>query len=152
MDEAIKLLRERSILCAHLPDLFNALIEVVKKNSPDVQEPVRKIEAVMRDLSDNERRTQDFLKRVKTPSFAKFLAAQDNGTQRDVAEKLLQTAADAQRRLKAQSAELALLLQRGKDYVEFNLNILARISASDTYGAEAKTGSQRTQRLFDANV
>ncbi len=152
MDEAIKLLRERSVLCAHLPELLNALIEVVKKNSPDVQEPVRKIEAVMRDLSDNERRTQDFLKRVKTPSFAKFLAAQDNGTQRDVAEKLLQTAADAQRRLKAQSAELALLLQRGKNYVEFNLNILARISASDTYGAEAKTGSQRTQRLFDANV
>ena len=152
MDEAIKLLRERSILCAHLPELLNALIEVVKKNSPDVQEPVRKIEAVMRDLSNNERRTQDFLKRVKAPSFAKFLAAQDNGTQRDVAEKLLQTAADAQRRLKAQSAELALLLQRGKDYVEFNLNILARISASDTYGAEAKTGSQRTQRLFDANV
>lgn len=152
MDEAIKLLRERSILCAHLPELVNALIEVVKKNSPDVQEPVRKIEAVMRDLSKNERQTQDFLKRVKAPSLAKFLAAQDDGIQRDVAEKLLQTAADAQRRLKAQSAELALLLQRGKDYVEFNLNILARISASDTYGAEAKTGSQRTQRLFDANV
>lgn len=152
MDEAIKLLRERSILCAHLPELVNALIEVVKKNSPDVQEPVRKIEAVMRDLSKNEQRTQDFLKRVKAPSFAKFLAAQDNGVQRDVAEKLLQTAADAQRRLKAQSAELALLLQRGKDYVEFNLNILARISASETYGAEAKTGSQRTQRMFDANV
>ena len=152
MDEAIKLLRERSILCAHLPELVNTLIEIVKKNSPDVQEPVRKIEAVMRDLSKNERQAQDFLKRVKAPSFAKFLAAQDNGVQRDVAEKLLQTAVDAQRRLKSQSAELALLLQRGKDYVEFNLNILARISASDTYGAEAKTGSQRTQRLFDANV
>lgn len=152
MDEAIKLLRERSILCAHLPELVNALIEVVKKNSPDVQEPVRKIEAVMRDLSKNERQAQDFLKRVKAPSFAKFIAAQDNGIQRDVAEKLLQTTADAQRRLKAQSAELALLLQRGKDYVEFNLNILARISASDTYGAEAKTGSQRTRRMFDANV
>lgn len=152
MDEAIKLLRERSILCAQLPELVNALIEVVKKNSPDVQEPVRKIEAVMLDLSKNERQTQDFLKRVKAPSLAKFLAAQDNGVQRDVAEKLLQTAADAQRRLKAQSAELALLLQRGKNYVEFNLNILARISASDTYGAEAKTGSQRTRRMFDANV
>jgi len=152
MDETIKLLRERSILCAHLPELVNELIEVIKKNSPDVQEPVRKIEAVMRDLSKNEQRTQEFLKRVKAPSFAKFLAAQDKGIQRDVAEKLLQTTADAQRRLKAQSAELALLLQRGKDYVEFNLNILAHISASDTYGAEAKTGSRRTQRIFDTNV
>ena len=152
MDETIKLLRERSILCAHLPELVEGLIGVVKNNSPDVQEPIRKIEAVLRDLAKNEQRTQDFLKRVKASSFAEFLAAQDKGVERDVAEKLLQKAADAQRRLKAQAAELGLLLQRGKDYVDFNLNILARISASDTYGAEAKTVSQRTRRMFDANV
>lgn len=152
MDETIKILRERSILCAHLPELVEELINVVKNNSPAVQEPVSKIETLMRDLSKNEQKAQDFLKRVKVSSFAEFLAAQDKNIQRDVAEKLLKKAADAQLRLKAQSAELALLLQRGKDYVEFNLNILARISASDTYGAEAKTDSQRTRRMFEANV
>ena len=152
MDETIKILRERSILCARLPELVEELIGVVKGNSLDVQEPIRKIEALLRDLSKNEQRAQDFLKRVKASSFAEFLAAQDKGIQREVAEKLLKKSADAQLRLKAQAAELGLLLQRGKDYVEFNLNILARISASDTYGAGAKTGSQRSRRMFDANV
>ncbi len=152
MDETIKLLRERSILCAHLPELVEDLIGVVKNNSPDVQEPISKIETVMRDLSKNEQKTQEFLARVKASSLAEFLAAQDKNIQRDVAEKLLQKAADAQRQLKAQAAQLDLLLKRGKDYVEFNLNILARISASDTYGAEAKTSSQRTRRMFDANI
>ena len=152
MDETIKLLRERSILCAHLPELVEELIGVVKSNSPDVQEPISKIESVMRDLSKNEQKTQEFLTRVKAASLAEFLAAQDKNIQRDVAEKLLQKAADAQRLLKAQAAQLDLLLKRGKDYVEFNLNILARISASDTYGAEAKTSSQRTRRMFDANI
>ena len=152
MDETIKLLRERSILCAHLPELVENLIGVVKNNSPDVQEPISKIEAVMRDLSKNEQKTQEFLARVKASSLAEFLAAQDKNIQRDVAEKLLQKAADAQRQLKAQAAQLDLLLKRGKDYVEFNMNILARISASDTYGAEAKTSSQRTRRMFDANI
>lgn len=152
MEETIKLLRERSILCTHLPELVDELIGVVKNNSPDVQEPIRKIEAVMRDLSKNEQKTQEFLTRVKASSLAEFLAAQDKNIQRDVAEKLLQKAADSQRLLKAQAAQLDLLLQRGKDYVEFNLNILARISASDTYGAEAKTSSQRTRRMFDANI
>jgi len=152
MDETIKLLRERSILCAHLPELVENLIGVVKNNSPDVQEPISKIEAVMRDLSKNEQKTQEFLTRVKASSLAEFLATQDKNIQRDVAEKLLQKAADAQRQLKAQAAQLDLLLKRGKEYVEFNLNILAHISASDTYGAEAKTSSQRTRRMFDANI
>ena len=152
MEEIIKLLRERSILCAHLPELFDELIGVVKVNSPEVQEPIRKIEEVMRDLSKNEQKTQAFLKRVKASSFAEYLAAQDKNIQREVAEKLLKKSADAQLRLKAQTSELKLLLQRGKDYVEFNLNILARISASETYGAEAKTDSQRTRRMFEANI
>lgn len=152
MDELIKILREQTVLCAHLPALFDELIDIMKKNSPAVQEPVRKIEAVMRDLDKNEQKAQAFLKRVKAPSFAEYLAAQDKNIQRNVAEKLLKKVAESQLRLKNQVAELKLLLKRGKEYVEFNLNILARISASDTYGATAQRESQRTRRMFEANV
>ena len=152
MDEAIKILREQTVLCAHLQRLFDALIEVMKKNSPEVQEPVRKIEEVLRDLNKNEQKAQDFLKRVKASSFAEYLSAQEEGIQRNVAEKLLQKLAESQRRLKNQVAQLKLLLKRGREYVEFNLNILARISASETYGATAQRESQRTRRMFEANV
>ena len=152
MDETIKLLREQAILCAHLPELFDELIQIMKSNSPDVQEPIRKIEATIRDLSKNEQKAQDFLKRVNFSSFAEFIAAQEKNIQRDVAEKLLKKTADAQLKLKNQTAQVKLLLKQGRDYVEFNLNILARTSASDTYGSAAKTDSKRTRRMFEANI
>ena len=86
MDETIKLLREQAILCAHLPELFDELIKIMEKNSPDVQEPIRKIEATVRDLSKNAQKAQDFLQRVGSPSFAEFIAAQEKNIQRDVAK------------------------------------------------------------------
>lgn len=152
MDETIKLLREQTVLCAHLPELFDELIKIMQSNSPDVQELIQKIETILRDLNNNERKAQEFLKRVKASSFTEYLATQEKNIQRDVAEKLLNKATDSQRRLRQQTDQLKLLLQRGKDYIEFNLNILARISASDTYGAAAKTSSQRSRRMFEANI
>ena len=148
MDETIKLLREQAVLCAHLPELLDEL----KNNSPEVQEPIRKIEDTVRDLSANEKKTREFLTRVNAASFTEFLATQEKNIQRDVAEKLLNKAAKAQLKIKEQSEQLKILLQRGKDYVEFNLNILAHISASDTYGAAAQRDSQRSRRMFEANI
>ncbi len=152
MDETIKLLREQAILCAHLPELFDELIKIMESNSPEVQEPIRKIEATVRDLSKNAQKAQDFLQRVGSPSFAEFIAAQEKNIQRDVAQRLLKKTSDAQLRLKSQVSHVKLLLKNGKNYVDFNLNILARTSASDTYGAAAQTGSQRTRRMFEANI
>ena len=152
MDETIKLLREQAVLSAHLPELLDELIDVLKNNSSAVQEPIRKIEETVRSLSANEEKSREFLARMKAASFAEFLATQEQNIQRDVAEKLLRKAADAQLRLKAQSEQLKILLQRGNDYVEFNLNILRRVSASDTYGSSARSDSKRTRRMFEANI
>ena len=152
MDETIKILREQTILCSHLPALFDELIKVMKENSPEVQEPVRKIEAVMRDLSANEKKAEEFLKRVNAASFNEYIAAQSKSIKRDVAEKLLKRVAESQMRLKDQVAMLKVLLKSGRDYVDFNLNILARTSASVTYGENAQRESQRSQRMFEANI
>lgn len=152
MDETIKILREQAVLCSHLPELFDELIKTIESNSPDVQEPVRKIETIVRDLSKNEQKAQEFLKRVGVSSFAEYIEAQDKNIKRDVAEKLLNKTAEAQLKLKRQTSKLRLLLKKGQEYVAFNLNILARTTASDTYGAEAQTSSQRTRRMFEANI
>lgn len=152
MDETIKILREQAVLCSHLPELFDELIKIIESNSPDVQEPVRKIEAIVRDLSKNEQKAQEFLKRVGVSSFAEYIDTQDKNIKRDVAEKLLNKTAEAQLKLKRQTSKLRLLLQKGQEYVAFNLNILARTAASDTYGAEAQTSSRRTRRMFEANI
>ena len=152
MDEMIKILREQIILCSKLPALFDELIKIMRENSPDMQEPIGKIAKVMRELDANEKKAQAFLKRVNAPNFAEYLAAQKRTIQRDMAEKLLKKASEAQLKIGTQVAELKLLLKNGQDFVEFNLNILARTSASETYGNKAQRESQRTRRMFDANV
>ena len=106
----------------------------------------------MRDISKNVQKAEEFLKKVKATSFAEYIAAQEKNIQRDVAEKLLKKTADAQSRVENQVAQLKLLLKKGNDYVTFNLNILSRTTTSNTYGAEARTGSQRARRMFEANV
>ena len=152
MDETIKILREQTILCARLPELLDELIKVMRENSPEVQEPVSKIEKIMRELAANEKKAAEFLKRVKAPNFAEYLAGQKKNIQREMAEKLLKKVAESQMRLKTQVAELKLLLKNGKDFVEFTLNILARTSASETYGDRAQRDSRRTRRMFEANI
>ena len=131
MDETIKILREQTVLCSRLPELFNRLIDILKTNSPDVQEPIQKISLIMRELSKSEKQSKAFLLKVHATSFVEYVSAQEKDIRRDVAENLL---------------------KKGRDFIEFNLNILARCSASDTYGAQAQTDSQRTRRMFEANI
>lgn len=152
MDETIKILREQTVLCSRLPELFNQLIDVLKSHSPDVQEPIQKISLIMRELSKSEKQSKAFLLKVKATSFVEYVSAQEKDIRRDVAENLLKKLVAVQVQLKTRLAELNRLLKKGRDFIEFNLNILARCSASDTYGAQAQTGSQRTRRMFEANI
>ena len=152
MDETIKILREQTVLCSRLPELFNQLIDILKNHSPEVQEPIHKISLIMRELSKSEKKSQAFLVKVKASSFAEYVTAQEKNIQRDVAENLLKKLVAVQVQLKTRLAELNRLLKKGRDFIEFNLNILARCSASETYGSRAQTGSQRTRRMFEANI
>ena len=90
--------------------------------------------------------------KVNATSFAEYVCAQEKDIRRDVAENLLKKLVAVQVQLKTRLAELNRLLKKGRDFIEFNLNILARCSASDTYGARAQTDSQRTRRMFEANI
>ena len=152
MDETIKILREQTVLCSRLPELFNQLINILKTHSPDVQEPIQKISLIMRELSKSEKQSKAFLLKVHATSFAEYVCAQEKDIRRDVAENLLKKLVAVQVQLKTRLAELNHLLKKGRDFIEFNLNILARCSASETYGSQAQTGSQRTRRMFEANI
>ena len=59
MDETIKILREQTVICSRMPDAFNELIKVMRDNSPEVQEPIKKIETLMRELSANEKAAEE---------------------------------------------------------------------------------------------
>ena len=152
MDETIKILREQTVLCSQMPAIFNELIKVIRENSSDVQGPLRKVGKLMQELSANEKKAQEFLKSVNAPNFKEYIFAQEKSLKRDVAEKLLNKSADSQIQIRTQLIELKKLLESGKNFVDFNLNILTNTAASETYGDKAQRDSQRSRRIFDANV
>ena len=152
MEETIILLREQTIFCSRLLKLFADLTESLKKNSLTMLEIVNQIEPAIAELSKNSLKAQEFLKSQQFSNFNEFINSQPAGVKKDVAIRLLQHNSDLQSKLQRQTKILQRLTDKGKNFVNFNLNVLSRTSANPTYGAEAKTGSQSGRRLFDANI
>ncbi len=152
MEETISLLREQTILCSRLLKLFADLIIILKSNSLEMAETIKKIEPLITELSRNAEKSQLFLKKAGVKTFGDFLDFQEQGVKLDVARRLLNQAENLQARLKNQTESASRLLENGGAFVSFNLNVLSQTAAGGTYGAEAVAGSQRTRRIFDANV
>lgn len=151
MEETIILLREQTVFCNRLLKLFADLTETIKNNSLDMSKVTGQIEPVIAELSKNSARSQMFLDKMKFKTFSDFIDAQEDGVKKDVANRLLKQNAELQKNLQRKMQTLKILTDKGKKFVEFNLNVMSRTS-SNTYGAEAQTGSQSGRRLFDANI
>ena len=152
MDETIAILREQTILCNRLLKLFAELTDLLKNNSLDMVQTVRKIEPVITELSRNSMRTQNFLDRMHAKTFSDFLNSQEKSGKRDVAESLLKQADNLQTQIRRSTATLKRLTKNGMDFVNFNINVMSQSSTNATYGAEATTGTQSNRRIFDTNV
>ena len=151
MEETIILLREQTIFCNRLLKLFADLTESLKKNSLDMIEIVNQIEPAAAELSKNALKSQEFLKRWNFQNFNEFINSQPEGVKKDVAARLLKHNNNLQSELKSRIKVLKHMTDKGKDFVNFNLNVLSRTSAN-TYGAAAETGTQSKRRLFDTNI
>ena len=152
MDEVIGILRGRVVLCGQLLKLFTELIDLLKNNSSNTAELLRKIEAIIKDLSTNAAKSQTFLDGMKVGSLAEFISAQEKGIKRDVAERLLLQADTFQKQLKVKMDTSAKLTETGMKFVNFTLNAMTQTRSSNTYGAAAETSGQTKRHIFDANV
>lgn len=152
MEETIILLREQTIFCSRLLKLFADLTESLKKNSLNMIEIVSQMEPAIAELSKNSKRSEEFLKTLNFKSFSDFINSQPDGVQKDVAARLLKHNGDLQSKLQSQMRVLKRLTKSGRDFVNFNLNVMSRTSANPTYGAAAETGSNSGRRLFDTNI
>ena len=152
MDEAIKILREQAILCSRLTELLDKLTDALKNNSLETAEVVKKIDPLVIDLSKNSSKSQEFLQTTNFKNFGEFITAAEEGIHKDVAERLLNQVINLQAKLIQSMQVASRLLANGKDFVNFNLNVLSQTSASPTYGSEAKTRTNSDRRIFDANV
>ena len=152
MDEVIGLLRGRVVLCGQLSKLFKELVDLLKNNSSDSAEIVAKINAIIKDLSVNAAKSQAFLEGVKMKTLGEFLSSQEAGIKRDVATRLLSQTEKLQAQLKVQTDTAEMLTDKGKNFAEFTLNLMAQTQANDTYGAAADTSAHAKRHIFDANV
>ena len=152
MDEAIKLLRGRVVLCGQLLKLFAELIDLLKDNSAETAGVLKKINEITKSLSQNAAESQKFLDGVKMKTMSDFLASQNKDIKRDVAERLLVQCGTFQAQLKAKSDTAAKLTEKGKKFVDFTLNLMTQTQSSNTYGKEAEASAQSKRHIFDANV
>ena len=152
MEETIILLREQTVFCNRLLKLFADLTETIKNNSLNMSKIAGQIETVIVELSKNSARSQMFLEKMHFKNFGDFINSQEDGVKKDVAKRLLQSNTELQEKLQRKMKILKTLTDKGKKFVDFNLNVMSKTSTSVSYGAAAETGSQSGRRLFDANI
>ena len=152
MEETIILLREQTVFCNRLLKLFADLTESLKKNSLNMSNVVRQIEPVIAELTKNSVRSETFLQKMHFQNFNDFIEAQADGVKKDVAKRLIQHNNELQIKLQQVTKTLKVLTAKGKDFVDFNLNVMSRTSTNVAYGSAAETGSHSGRRLFDANI
>lgn len=152
MDQVIALLRGRVVLCGQLIKLLAELVDKLESNSSDTAELVRKIEAIVKDLSLNAANSQKFLEGAKVNSLSEFISAQEEGIKRDVAGRLLSQTEKLQEQLKVKMETAAMLTATGKKFVDFTLNLMTQMQTNDTYGAAAEASAHAKRHIFDANV
>ena len=156
MDKVIKILREQMILCSRLSELFNGLDNALKDNSSggaNVTSSVQAIEPIMKDLSNNDIKIQEFLKSVKVSDLRTFVEKQPESIEHNVANGLLTQIGNLQKRLRHQITNVARLLVNSKTFIDYNVNVMTRAVASTTYGPPGSNmKNQGGRRIFDANV
>ena len=157
MDKAIKLLREQMIICSRLNELFTGLNNALKesRSGSDVTSSVQSIEPLMKNLSDNDNKIQEFLKSIEVPNLKALIEAQPDGTERNVANSLLNKVWNLQKRLRHQITNVARLLVNSKSFIDYNINVMTQTVASNTYGPMGSNNNLRNvqkRRMFDANV
>ena len=73
--------------------------------------------------------------------------------EREILIHLFHRTQDFEQSLQGDIASARLLLERGKKYVDFHINVMTRTVANDTYTQEAaESGSRRGVRMFDSSV
>lgn len=152
MDEAISLLREQTVLRSRLITLLDELLELLKTDSPEIENPVKKINPVISELTRNESKSRKFLETVHAENFAEYVSSGKDGIQREVAERLLAQIENLEGKLRKKLELAGLLTVQGAKFAAFNLHVLSQTRTSPTYGASAKTETRSDRRIFEANV
>jgi len=155
MDEVVRLLRAQILISNKCLEKIKAIKNTLQAENKgaDIVAAVQDMEPALLELGKLEKQKKDFLLHHKTTTLQAVLAKEQDSEARDVAVHLLHRAQEFEASLTREVMATRLLLEKGKQYVDFHINVLTRTVASDTYNQDAaESESRREIKMFDSSV
>ena len=155
MDEAVRLLRAQILISNTCLEKLRAIKKTIQAENKgaDIAAAVQDMEPALLELGKLEKRKQEFLTQCKASSMQAVLASQPDSEKRELAVHLLHRAQEFEESLVREVAATRFLLEKGKKYVDFNINVMTRTMASETYNQDAaESESRREFKMFDSSV
>ncbi|MBE6092274.1 MAG: hypothetical protein E7201_03720 [Selenomonas ruminantium] len=155
MDEVVRLLRAQILIsntCLEKLKAIKTTIQAENKGA-NIAAAVQDMEPALLEMGKLEKRKQEFLTRQKLSSLQAVLASQPHSAEREIAVHLLHRAQEFEESLVREIASTRFLLEKGKKYVDFNINVMTKTVASDIYNQDAaESESRRGVKMFDSSV
>lgn len=155
MDEAVRLLRAQVLISNKCLEKLKAIKNAIQAENKgaNIVAAVQGLEPALQELGKLEKRKKEFLVAHKVSSLRVALAKESDSEARDVAVHLLHRAQEFEESLLREVAATRLLLEKGKQYVDYHINVLTRTVASDIYNQDAaESESRRGVKMFDSSV
>jgi len=155
LDEAVRLLRAQILLsnkCLEKLKAIKATIQAENKGA-DIVAAVQEMEPALLELGKFAKRKQEFLDRQNVSSVQQVLAREADSERKRVAIHLLHRAQEFEESLVQEVTTTRFLLEKGKEYVDFNINVMTQTVASEIYNQDAaESESRREIKMFDSSV
>ncbi len=155
MDEVVRLLRAQILIsntCLEKLKAIKTTIQAENKGA-NIAAAVQDMEPALLEMGKLEKRKQEFLVKNKASSLQAVLAQQPHSDARNIAVHLLHRAQEFEDSLVREVASTRFLLEKGKKYVDFNINVMTQTVASDIYNQDAaESESRRGVKMFDSSV
>lgn len=155
MDEAVRLLRAQILLSNKCLERIKALKKVLQaeNNGADIVTVVQSLEPALLELTKLEKNKRDFLKRQGAKDMRTVISRLTPDESWEILVHLYHRTQEFEVSLKQELANTSLLLERGKEFVDYHINIMTRTVASDIYTqAAAESESRRGVKMFDSSI
>lgn len=155
MDEAVRLLRAQILLSNNCLEKIKALKKVLQAENKgaNIMEAVQSLEPALLELTKLEKSKRDFLHMQSARDMRVFIDRMPRSAEWEILLHLFHRTQEFEESLKLEIASAKHLLEQGKKYVDFHINVMTRTVANDTYTQEAaESGSRRGVKMFDSSV
>ncbi len=155
MNEAVRLLREQIILSNQCLEKIKAIKKVMQAENKgaNIVAAVQSLEPALLDLGKLEKKKRDFLHKQSAKDMRTFISQIPPSEEWGILVHLFHRTQEFEESLRREVAAARLLLERGKQYADFHINVMTRTVASTTYNQEAaESESRRGIKMFDSSV